>query len=70
MTPSLFTCAAGNKTSELDVAGGWGTPDNVKMLLERCVIFKPAWITVAECLHRHWDAFITEDDFRHMAAIG
>ena len=35
MTPSLFECAAGNKSSELDAAMGWGTPELAKMVIER-----------------------------------
>jgi glucan 1,3-beta-glucosidase len=35
MTPSLFTCAAGKQQSELDIAGGWGGPENARAVLER-----------------------------------
>lgn len=35
MTPSLFTCAAGSQISELDIASGWGSPDNARQVLER-----------------------------------
>lgn len=35
MSPSLFTCAAGAKNSEVDIASGWGTPDSARNLLER-----------------------------------
>lgn len=35
MHPSLFTCAAGNKQAELDVASGWGSVDNARQVLER-----------------------------------
>jgi glucan 1,3-beta-glucosidase len=53
MTPSLFTCAAGKQQSELDIASGWGGPENARALLER-----------------HWDTFITRDDFTRLAAMG
>lgn len=33
MTPSLFTCAAGNKTAELDFAMGWGAPELARMVI-------------------------------------
>jgi hypothetical protein len=33
MTPSLFTCAGGNKTSELDFAMGWGAPELARMVI-------------------------------------
>lgn len=35
MTPSLFTCASGDKMSELDIASGWGSLDAARALLER-----------------------------------
>lgn len=35
MTPSLFKCASGKKTAELDIASGWGSVDNARSLLER-----------------------------------
>ncbi|KAH9857066.1 glycoside hydrolase [Lenzites betulinus] len=35
MTPSLFTCAAGNQISELDIASGWGSTDGARSVLER-----------------------------------
>lgn len=53
MVPSLFTCAAGNKQAELDIANGWGSVDNARQVLER-----------------HWDTWITEDDFVFMSSIG
>ena len=53
MTPSLFTCAAGRKISELDIASGWGSIASARALLER-----------------HWDTFITADDFKYLASIG
>jgi hypothetical protein len=53
MIPSLFTCAAGNKQAELDIANGWGSVDNARQVLEK-----------------HWDTWITEDDFAYMASIG
>lgn len=34
MTPSLFKCASGKKSAELDVASGWGGVDNARTLLE------------------------------------
>ena len=53
MVPSLFTCAAGDKQAELDVANGWGSVDNARQVLEK-----------------HWDTWITEDDFAYFASIG
>ncbi|KAL1694943.1 glycoside hydrolase family 5 protein [Schizophyllum commune] len=53
MTPSLFTCAAGDKVSELDIATGWNTTASAKAVLER-----------------HWDTFIGNTDFLHLASIG
>lgn len=53
MVPSVFTCAAGNQDSELDLASGWEGVDNAKKVLEK-----------------HWDTFITEDDFKYLAKIG
>lgn len=53
MVPSLFTCAAGNKQAELDIANGWGSVDNARQVLER-----------------HWDTWITEDDFVFLSSIG
>lgn len=35
MTPSLFACASGSKSSELDVASGWGSIQNARFVLER-----------------------------------
>jgi hypothetical protein len=35
MTPSMFACAGGNKTSELDFAMGWGGPEFARMMIER-----------------------------------
>lgn len=35
MTPSLFSCAADNQISELDIASGWGSTDNARAVLER-----------------------------------
>jgi hypothetical protein len=53
MVPSLFTCAAGNKQAELNIANGWGSVDNARQVLEK-----------------HWDTWITEDDFAYLASIG
>lgn len=53
MVPSLFTCAAGNKQAELDIANGWGSVDNARQVLEK-----------------HWDTWITEDDFVFLSSIG
>ena len=35
MTPSLFKCASGHKSAELDIASGWGSVENARALLER-----------------------------------
>lgn len=35
MTPSLFTCAAGKRISELDIAHGYGSIENARYALER-----------------------------------
>ena len=35
MTPSLFKCAAGAQTSELDIANGWGSVVGAQAVLER-----------------------------------
>ncbi|KAL4253866.1 glycosyl hydrolase 5 (cellulase A) family protein [Abortiporus biennis] len=35
MTPSLFTCAAANQVSEVDIAHGWGSSDGARSVLER-----------------------------------
>ena len=53
MTPSLFTCAADNQASEVDIAHGWQGIEGARSVLER-----------------HWDTFITEEDFSHLASIG
>jgi glucan 1,3-beta-glucosidase len=53
MVPSLFTCAAGAKASEIDVASGWGSTTASRSVLER-----------------HWDTFITQDDFYYLSGIG
>ncbi|KZT68201.1 glycoside hydrolase family 5 protein [Daedalea quercina L-15889] len=34
MTPSVFACASGQQLSELDIATGWNSTDNARMLLE------------------------------------
>jgi aryl-phospho-beta-D-glucosidase BglC (GH1 family) len=34
MVPSLFTCAAGEKQAEIDVASGWGSPAGARQVLE------------------------------------
>ncbi|KAG9073984.1 Glucan 1,3-beta-glucosidase 3, partial [Ceratobasidium sp. 370] len=53
MNPSLFECASGAKSAELDVASGWGNPTSARSVLER-----------------HWDTWITEDDFAWLEKIG
>lgn len=35
MTPSLFTCADGPQTAEIDIANGWENTTNARALLER-----------------------------------
>ena len=35
MTPSVFSCAADNQISELDIASGWGSTDGARSVLER-----------------------------------
>ena len=35
MVPSLFTCASGPRSAEIDVASGWGSVDNARAVLER-----------------------------------
>ncbi|GLB35433.1 putative cellulase (glycosyl hydrolase family 5) [Lyophyllum shimeji] len=45
MSPSLFTCAAGEKFSELDIASGWGSLDSARSLLER---HWDTWITKSD----------------------
>lgn len=35
MTPSLFTCADGPQTAEIDIARGWGNTTSSRALLER-----------------------------------
>jgi glucan 1,3-beta-glucosidase len=35
MTPSTFTCASGTKSSELDIASGWGSVEGARAVLER-----------------------------------
>ena len=35
MTPSLFTCAADNRLSEVDIAHGWGSTTAARAVLER-----------------------------------
>lgn len=35
MTPSLFSCAAGDQISELDIASGWGSTTGARAVLER-----------------------------------
>jgi hypothetical protein len=42
MTPSVFTCAAGSRASELDIATGWGSPSNARAVLEH---HWDTWIT-------------------------
>lgn len=34
MTPSIFACASGQQISELDIATGWNSTDNARMVLE------------------------------------
>ncbi|KAH9934661.1 glycoside hydrolase superfamily [Fomitopsis serialis] len=34
MTPSVFACASGQQLSELDIATGWNSTDNARMVLE------------------------------------
>lgn len=53
MNPSLFSCAAGPKAAELDVANGWENPKSARAVLEK-----------------HWDTWITEDDFAWLQRIG
>jgi len=54
MNPSLFVCAGGNKSSELDVARGYGgNVDSARMSLEM-----------------HWDSWIKEEDFAYLQKIG
>ncbi|CDZ98740.1 glycoside hydrolase [Phaffia rhodozyma] len=54
MNPSLFACASGNKSAELDVATG----------------FDGNTMSAQYTLERHWDEWITEDDFAHLQKIG
>ena len=35
MVPSLFTCASGPRSAEIDIASGWGSVDNARAVLER-----------------------------------
>jgi glucan 1,3-beta-glucosidase len=35
MTPSLFSCAAGDQISEIDIASGWGSLTGARAVLER-----------------------------------
>lgn len=35
MTPSVFACAVGKQASELDIASGYGSPENARAVLER-----------------------------------
>ncbi|KAF8546974.1 glycoside hydrolase [Imleria badia] len=35
MVPSLFTCASGPQSAEIDIASGWGSVDNARAVLER-----------------------------------
>lgn len=53
MTPSVFKCASGKKSAELDIASGWGSTASARSVLEK-----------------HWDTFITQSDFDHLASIG
>ena len=54
MEPTFFSCAAGNRSSELDVASGWnGDAESARFALER-----------------HWDTWIQEADFAYLQKIG
>lgn len=53
MTKAIFSCAAGRKGAEIDIAHGWGGVNGARSTLEK-----------------HWDTFITEDDFKYLAGIG
>lgn len=53
MNPSLFKCASGPKSAELDVATGWGDTKSSRSVLEK-----------------HWDTWITEDDFAWLQQTG
>lgn len=54
MHPSLFACASGNKSAEFDVAAGFD--GNLQ---------SAQWT-----LEKHWDEWITEDDFAYLQNIG
>ncbi|WFD30544.1 hypothetical protein MSPP1_001565 [Malassezia sp. CBS 17886] len=56
MTASLFKCAGGSKSGELDVLEGYGTSSNgVNSARAR--------------MEKHWDTWITEKDFEKMAQM-
>jgi aryl-phospho-beta-D-glucosidase BglC (GH1 family) len=35
MTPSIFDCASGPKSAEIDIASGWGSLDSARAVLEK-----------------------------------
>lgn len=45
MSPSLFLCASGARTSELDIAYGWGSVEGARSVLER---HWDTWITQSD----------------------
>lgn len=45
MTPSVFACASGQQLSELDIATGWNSIDNARMVLEH---HWDTWITASD----------------------
>jgi glucan 1,3-beta-glucosidase len=45
MTPSVFSCAAGKRASELDIATGWGSTENARSVLEH---HWDTWITKSD----------------------
>ncbi|WFD00467.1 hypothetical protein MYAM1_003216 [Malassezia yamatoensis] len=57
MAPSMFECAAGGKAAEFDIVNGYGTSQQGLQ-------------SAQSALERHWDTWVTEDDFKTMKSVG
>lgn len=57
MSPSMFSCASGGKSGELDFLQGYGTSSEAKK-------------SARARLEKHWDTWIQEADFVNMQSAG
>ena len=57
MAPSMFSCASGGKSAEYDFVNGYGTSNDGLQ-------------SARATLEKHWDTWVTEDDFKSMKSVG